>query len=59
VSISLMPRSMPRRSAATSSFRRRASSDMPHVPWPSEGIASPEGNLVDAGSVVCDIEKPA
>jgi hypothetical protein len=32
---------------------------MPHVPWPSEGIASPDGNLVEAGSVVCDIEKPA
>jgi hypothetical protein len=29
------------------------------VPWPSEGIASPEGNLVDARSLVCDIEKPA
>jgi hypothetical protein len=46
---------LPRRRA---SFRRRASA-MPHVPCPSEGIASPEGNLVDARSLVCDIEKPA
>jgi hypothetical protein len=45
VSTSVMPRSKPARSAAASSFQRRASSSDPHVPWPSEGIASPDGNL--------------
>jgi hypothetical protein len=45
VSISVSPRSMPSRSAATSSFRIRTLSPKPHVPCPSCGTPSPEGSL--------------
>jgi hypothetical protein len=50
VSISVMPRSMPRRSALISSLRRHASSPIAQVPWPKigtrTGTDSPDGSLV-------------
>ena len=45
VSIKVMPRSMPRCRVATSSAREERFSPIIHVPIPSAGTVSPEGNL--------------
>jgi hypothetical protein len=45
VSTSVIPRSSPRRSAATSSARAAGSSPMFQVPWPSAGMVRPDGKL--------------
>src|SRR6185295_18429609 len=46
VSMSVIPRSKPKRSAAISSCRREASSPIIHVPCPNTGTGRPDGNNV-------------
>src|SRR5882724_1952799 len=53
VSISVIPRSMPSRSAVTSSLRRFALSPMVQVPCPSAGTVSPVGSAI-RGMVLMD-----
>src|SRR5438445_9684196 len=47
VSISVIPRSIPVRNAATSLLRLLTSSPIRHVPWPRTGTLSPPGSLVE------------